>query len=484
MAARHASGGGEARGIAAGALPLMSAKAIFVVTSFGVHVLLARVLTPDLYGVWGVVISITVSVESSFMGALAMTAGKLVSEDPDSARGVAKTVFTLQLIVAGAVIAVIFMTAPLLADALNDDRLTFYLRLSSVDIPIMGAFLLYGGLLSGRMEFRRLALKNAAHSLAKLASITLLVAFGLSLAGAVTGNILASVVGFAVAWRLMRFTNAARPVSIGRIVRFSTPLFLHILSATLLGSLALYFLKGIASDADLAGFYSSASNLIRAPDFVLAGVAAALFPSFSSALSAGDRALGVRYVRQSVRMLLLLLLPTAAIVIATADELVELLLTGAYLPAAAPLRILMFGLVFSSFLRLFTTTLIGGDRPRALLYLIAWQLPAAVLLNLLLIPRLGMDGAAISSTVTAALGCGFALYLVKQWFGGALSPRSLLRIGAASLAVYGVARLYAWSGPLLVPFYLIMGAMYLALLVVTREITTEDRDDLRALIAF
>ena len=127
-----------ARPITADAVLMMSASAFFVLTAFVVHVLLARWLSPDLYGLWGVVISMLVLVESSLMGALATTAGKLVSENPGAAAGTARTTQKAQMVLSILTIGAALLAAPLVADLLGDQRLNTLLRLAFLDVPVLG----------------------------------------------------------------------------------------------------------------------------------------------------------------------------------------------------------------------------------------------------------------------------------------------------------------------------------------------------------
>ena len=471
------------RHIAGDALLMMSARSIFVLTAFVLHVLLARWLSPHLYGVWGVLISILVWVEMSLIGALAVTASKLISENPDAARGVARTTHRIQLALSALIVVAVMLVAPLIADLLNDERLTGLLRLAFLDVPLMGAFMVYGGVLGGLLNFRGQALQSISYSFTRLVCMVLLVAAGLSLVGAIVGNIAASVVGVIVGYSLTRFEGGYQPVEAGRVLRFSTPIFLLLLTGIARGSLGLYFIKALVSEGEVAGFYAAASNLALAPGLVLTGIGAVLLPSLSSVVSSAGSRSGTGYITQSVRLLFLFLLPTVLIVIATADDLVSLLFTNVYLPASTPLRVLMVGLLFSSLLHLLGTAMIAEGKTRLPLSINLVQLPVAVVLYVFLVPSHGMLGAAVASAATAILGCGLGLYVVARQHGWVLPLGSLLRASAASLILYTLASYYSGSDFGLIALYLLLGPVYLILLILMREITGEDRAQLRAMIA-
>ena len=343
---------------------------------------------------------------------------------------------------------------------------------------------MYGGVLSGLMDFRRRALLSATYSVAKLVCIVLLVAAGFSLTGAIAGNIAASVVGVVVGWRITRGISGREPAEVSRVVRFAAPVSLNIFVATILGAIGLYFIKAMAPSDETAGFYASAANLVHGPGLVFTGIAAVLFPSLSSAAFAGDKASGIVYIRQSLRLLFLLLMPTVFVIIATAEDLISFLFSEVYLPASPPLRVLVVGLAFASLLRLLNTVMIAEGRPRVPLLIGLVQLPVAALLCIGLIPSYGMVGAAVSWVLTGALGCGLSFYMVASKYGIAIVPtRTLLRTVAASLALYALASYSLGSGIHPIPLYILLGPAYLVLLFVMGEVTRNDRAQLAALIA-
>lgn len=458
-----------------GALPLMSAQAMFVLTGFALTVFLARWLTPDVYGLWGIVISLLVLVEYSMMGVLGLTAAKLVSEDRMAVGRVARVTLRLQMATALVVGVALFLLAPTIARLLNDPRLTFYFRLAVLDIPLTGLFVAYSGLLSGLMEFHKRALVAMAYSIAKVVGVLLFVMLGFSLTGAIMGKICASGLAVLVAFRMCRYERDMERVTYSRIVGFSTPVFFLHLAGAALGGMGLYCLKALAAEPLVAGWYTAVQNVTKAPRMVFSGVTGALLPSFSSAISAGEPERGVEHVAQAVRLLFMLLLPTVFVVSATAEELITLVFTEAYLPAALPLKLLMVGVILGGFASVMLTTITAENRPTLTLGIVLIQIPVALFLYVSLIPKYGIIGAAGASVLTSGFS-GFVafLYLAKKYRGLVPLP-NLVRITIASSVVLGIVHVLPMSGMLLLPSYLALALGYVSLLWLMNEVTQEEK---------
>jgi O-antigen/teichoic acid export membrane protein len=83
-----------------------------------------------------------------------------------------------------------------------------------------------------------------------------------------------------------------------------------------------------------------------------------------------------------------------------AGPLTRIVYGDAFAAAATPLRILLVGIVASSFLQVLSSLLLGLGRLRLLIQTTAFGFAINLTLNIVLIPRFGMNGAAVSSAVS------------------------------------------------------------------------------------
>lgn len=149
------------------------------------------------------------------------------------------------------------------------------------------------------------------------------------------------------------------------------------------------------------GWYGTASKVILALQFIPMALSAALFPKLSEQSKHEPKQMQETYVL-SWRYLAILGLPLAAGVIVFAPHVIKAVWGTAFVPAALPLQILMGSLVF-----LFLTFPNG-----ALLNAVGKQLKNTsfmgivvvvnVVLNIVLIPKYAMTGAAVASLLSTS----------------------------------------------------------------------------------
>jgi O-antigen/teichoic acid export membrane protein len=173
--------------------------------------------------------------------------------------------------------------------------------------------------------------------------------------------------------------------------------------------------------------------------------------------------------RDSVRFLALLVLPMIAGVLLLAPEIVDLVFGPAFAPTVPALRILILVLLFLFLNEPNVRLLLIGDRQQRLFVYLLSSAVANVLLNLLLIPKLGIEGAAIARVSSALLL--FAL-CYRNVYRSQLGQSVFLPIARPLLAtVLMLAVAYpirGWSLALVVPISLFV---YGAALLLTRTLS-------------
>lgn len=222
------------------------------------------------------------------------------------------------------------------------------------------------------------------------------------------------------------------------------------------------------------GIYAVAYKLTYSLQFLPMAFVAALYPALSERIHHDQKAVSELF-EQSMVYLALLAAPIVFGIWSIAEPLVRLAVGEAFLPAASVLSVLIFVL-----LPLFLDFPIGSllnaaNRQATKTVLMGVTMLVNVVANLLLIPRFGVMGAAISANVSFFLlfflGCCYVPGLI-----GGVSGRlvwQILRILAAGAAMGGVIRLLSssWS----VPFLIVLGgAAYVVFLFLFRSIRFSD----------
>jgi len=466
--------------LAKGTIYMMSAQLVFLIGGYVIHFGLGRYLGPELYGTFGIMLSLLticrVLVESGTVGAVS----KYSAERKELAVEIKNQAIKIQIIFALIISLFLFISAHLIANLLKDSTLTAYIRFIVFFIPISSLYAVYFGLLNGIRAFGKQATISIIYEATKVLMVFTLVFLGFKVWGAMGGYLIATAVSLIMAHHYWMSkdggnTGVTGNLKMSKIIKFAAPVILFSLAFNLVISLDLFFVKAIFGEKAQAGFYTSAAALSKVPYFVFIALSGTLFPSIAKSTSGkGNEELTRRYINQSLRYTLILLIPCAFIISATSRDLVSLVYTDRYLAAAFPLSILIFGLTFLCLFIILTTVITASGNPRVSLVMVLVLLVVNILLNRTLVSIYGLIGAAAATTITGFLGVLISGIYVYNRFHSLMSLLSLFRILIASSIIYIVARVFPISGISLIGFYVGLLLTYFVLLFVFREIRKED----------
>ena len=214
---------------------------------------------------------------------------------------------------------------------------------------------------------------------------------------------------------------------------------------------------------EVVGWYNAAYGMVFFIVNLAGGFLDAMVPTLSRSYI-DDPAAVQRWIKRSIKYIILLSLPAAAGGLAVAYPLVRLVLTPEYLPSALVLQILVWDMPFLMFAAFCgnVTTVVGLEKSAARIYTI--NALVNIGLNYIFIPRYGMLAAAVITVVTDLVSAiQFILLLHRQFqfkqlaslFGRALAASGVMvgvvwllgqqnlylmvSIGAASYAILAIA---------------------------------------------
>ncbi|MGH6942973.1 MAG: lipid II flippase MurJ, partial [Geminicoccaceae bacterium] len=207
---------------------------------------------------------------------------------------------------------------------------------------------------------------------------------------------------------------------------------------------------------------------------VQSAVSVVLFASLSWAFARSDHAAARHHIQEATRFALVLLAPACVLLTVHAQGIVDLLYAKAYAPAAGILRYQVFGFAALTFLDIFFQVMMAYGRFASCAAILFGLVPLGVLLNVMLIPLWGGEGAAIALLLTVAAGAVIAALIAARQFGALIMPTALLRIGIATLVLIPLALQISVPLIWLIPKLVLLLAAYLLVLVLLRELTVKD----------
>ena len=245
---------------------------------------------------------------------------------------------------------------------------------------------------------------------------------------------------------LWMFRRSGRPRP--RSAEFSRPLYLDLLgfgipmmigyelSGLILSVGDRYVIDGIIGEEQL-GLYAAAYNLCQyVQQLVIASLGQAIMPIYMQMWDQKGVAETSAFISRSLRTYLMFGIPIVAGLASVGPELLPSLASEKYASAALILPWVIGGMVADG-----TNTMLGAGlfiqrKTRTIMTVVLSCAALNLILNLILVPRIGIQGAAIATLV-----CYTVAALSLGWAGRALLPVALpwgmlLRAGLASLAMY------------------------------------------------
>ena len=115
-----------------GTIYITAAKVWFMITGYGIHFTLPRLMSIEQFGLYQVVVGAVSIINAVVITGTYQTVSKYISQEEEKAGAVKSKALKLQILVGGGASLGFFLLAPIVADYLNDAMLVNYLRLASL----------------------------------------------------------------------------------------------------------------------------------------------------------------------------------------------------------------------------------------------------------------------------------------------------------------------------------------------------------------
>jgi len=465
-----------------GAIYITAAKIWFIVSGYGITVTLAHLLTIENYGIYRVVINTVSIINAVIVTGTYQTVSKYVSQEPEKADSIKWKALGLQVYVGGAATLGFFLLAPTVASLLNDPRLTGWLRLASLITLSYSFYSVYTGYFNGKKRFDIQAGLDISYSTLKLVFIVLLAWLGFGVTGSVGGFALAAASALVISAIIACGGDRKGDARAGQLLKFQSYLLLFTFVLTLLQRVDLMLIKALSSPdattaSENAAYYSAAVDIANITYQIIVSVTFVIFPLISQSTFADDRARTQSYISKTLRYTLMVMALTATLFSSSAGGVLRVIYRETYQAGSPALRIVAFGMLFFGLLYIVTTIISASGQPGVSLLLGVITLVTSTALNALLIPSLGLVGAATATTISMLVGTVLACAYLWRRFRTLVSFTSTLRIAACAGVVYCASLLFSPASKVLVIAQLIgLSVTYVIVLVLSGEF---GRSDLR-----
>lgn len=466
-----------------GTLYNFSARLIFVLSSYFIHILLGRHLGPERYGIFGIVIALFNLWFIFLSNGLREAISKYIAEFKNLALAIYKKALFLQVISSLLLTSIFLLSAKKIATFLGDINLAGYFRFSSLILPLSSVYFIALGKFNGQKRFGREALVMSIYYILRAMGIigfVLLLDWGIN--GALGGIFFASLITCFLSIILCRDKAGKNSFPVKKLIFFALPILSFFLGINLIMNLDLIFVKKLMIQEKFTGFYTAALTIARVPYFLFYAFSATLLPTISRSFTNRNLPLVRNYINQYLRYLLLSALPVTVLISAKASNLVSLLYGTKYEASGSPLSIIIFGMFFLSLFMLLATVLFSIGKPKLTLSIQAFLLPLDLLLIYFFIPRFGLPGAAWATTLATLTGVLSIYISITKRLQIIFPLYSFIKIISANIIIYFISKFFALQGFPLLFFFVISLLIYGLLLWLFKEIKKEDLKLIKGMI--
>jgi len=373
------------------------------------------------------------------------------------------------------IVSIIIGFAEEIANFFRDSGLYSPLRYLSAVIFFQGFLFVIIGTLNGLKRFLAENIVFGTYCIIRPLAVVLLVWLGFGVNGAVFGFLIASVLATAAGLLMttglpnedlsMKARDIWKP-AIANIIIFS--------SVSILLNIDLLFIKRLIVDGNSAGLYTAAAAFSKVPHRFLYVFGAISLPLVAYSFNRKDIPRCRVYVTQVVRYSTLIFLPVIVIIAATSRELLVFFYGPIYERACPALTILIFGIWFVGIGSIMAHLMVAIGKGRLMALISLSVVVLDVLLNIALIPKFGLTGAAVSTSLSAftlvILSGGYVVYRI----GFDITPATTLRLITLSVILYLAPQTTLLEQVPLLIKYAILYAGFVVALFVTRELGADD----------
>jgi O-antigen/teichoic acid export membrane protein len=460
--------------VASGAAWVFGGRIVKILLLFGLQVLMARILGRTSYG--GVVLAMMVISIVGTLSGLGINRGvtrKLpqYEDETPKARGVLRAGISVLLASRTLAGAMLFLAAPLLATRVfNDPDVTLLLRIGAISLPVTA---LGGIALSSAKSLRdarpHVVVNQVVKPVVRTASVGILV-ISYGAVGAMIGDLIAGIVGAIVAlilaYRLLPFSIRGQVVNMrSELLRFSLPLMLSAGAGLIMGNTDT-FLVGTFLASGAVGSYNVAFQLQEIGYFFFYPLSF-LLPPVLTRLDTKNREETIRRTYQvTTKWMTLLTLPPFLAGFLFPEIVIGTTFGSEYIDATTAFRVLLVAPLLSVVMGANGKSLVALGHNKSQMYVNGASALLNLGLNLALIPRFGILGAALATTISLVFRDITFTAALYHWYSIVPVTPSLLKpvLGTVILAPLGYI-LFVSLFPVTLITVVAVGLLFFALYV-------------------
>ncbi|HEX8974680.1 MAG TPA: oligosaccharide flippase family protein, partial [Patescibacteria group bacterium] len=463
---------------------LAFAEMLFYISGFIVQAAAGHILGPAQYGIFGLIVTLTILIASLIGNGIPIAMSKFLSSEfkrkPELVSVIKRKGAIAQFILMAIVTAVFFFASPLIAQLLHDPSLTGLLRISTFIIPCFAADAFYFYYYTGIHQFNMQSLLKSIRSVLR---VLLIVGLGyfMSLEGFITGYIYVPLAVFIVALLVDQFVYTKRfpkestlDFPIKKLIFYALPITGFLLLYQAMISLDLFAVKSILQDDYQTGLFNGAFTVAQIPNYLFYALTIVLLPVVSHSTANEEKQKTTAAITKALRTMYILLVAVVALIIGYAKPLMIFFFGSQYAAGSNALELMAFGVGLLTLFYVMSFAFQGAGLVKLPLRIAFFGMLANATLNVVLIRSMGILGAGLATSITAIFVTIALFYFLKKEFDSYLKFATIAKTLFAGLIILFLSLFLPGSHLLFIISGAILFALYLAILYLLKELNKED----------
>lgn len=415
-------------------LGLIGSRVLLVVFGLGTGIITARLLGPHDRGVFTVLLLLPQTLVNFAKMGVAQANVYYIRRRGASVATVASNSLVLSLVVSAVLVSACYLARPWVLDPFTKGARETLVVMALIAIPFVMIESYFLSILQAVEDFRAYNLQSIYKAV--FSFLTIAVAL-LALQGRLWAALMSQILVTAGAniWLLYQVRRIAPyglrwDGTLGRgMLEFGAKSYLQTLAAHLHYRIDIYLIAYFLDPTQVA-FYSIAVNItnpiLQIPD----AIGTVIFPKLAGSSDIDAHARTAVTCRHTLFATIL----AAVFYAGVGSQALTIFYGDRYAPAIRPMLLMLPGIIMISLYQILTRNFTSRNRQQVNIVAAGVALGVNFTLNLILIPRLGISGAAISTAISYTLAALLLLFIFVRESGGSL--RGTVMIRAADLASY------------------------------------------------
>lgn len=446
----------------------MVGKITFVLAGFLMHYFLGKMLSPAMYGIVGIIITI-INFNYLFLNnGIRQAISNMIAMGRFNNRDLIRKGMLYETFVLACLFVINFFGAPLIAQILKDPGLTDYIRMSAIIIPFIGFYFASLGVFNGFKLFIIEATIVTIYPLLRLLVIPFVqFVFTDPVIGTEMGFIASAVGIFLISifylFRKVDLKKNDKPKVENRVYIRKSIEFLALFSAaTVVTNFDTIIIKIVSNNDTTVGYYTGAYQFGSVTYFLMAAFYLVILPIITRLYSENKLKEARICIQDLLTIILAAVLPVAVIVGASSQCVLSLFYKPEYAVGGWALTFLLFGLFCLGMTLVLNMIISATNKQRFSTIIAVLTIGIFISVCFVLTNWFSLSGTGAASLVTCAITMVISGIYVKKIFGNVWSGKHT-KIIIINIVLFAAVKLLVnyisiQSLPMLIAIYV---ALYL-----------------------